>query len=112
MNFVKLCKASDENIWAGTIFRFPAHLPFEPIVDFMLYFDVHSESGFSLVCTSGGKAGNYEGWLPKTALASGNVKAVSRNWLIKNWQDWIYPHTSIDDILMLAHYPEPISVKF
>jgi hypothetical protein len=111
MNFVKLIEVEGDEIWAGTVLRFPAQVPFEDMVDFMLFFDVHVESGFSLVCTTGSKAGNLEAQLPKAALASGNVRAIDRRWLIENWQEWIYPDTSVDQVQMLAHYPDPPSAK-
>ncbi|MEZ5986119.1 MAG: Imm45 family immunity protein [Hyphomonas sp.] len=107
MTFVKLIEAERDEIWAGTVLRFPAQAPFEDSADFMLFFDVHAESGFSLVCTTGSKAGNLEARLPKAALASGKVRAIDRRWLIENWQAWIYPDTSVDQVQILAHYPDP-----
>jgi len=100
----KLVDHEYENLWSGTVFRFPAMQPFESRVDFMLIDDHSSESGFSLICTTGRKAGSREGWLPKEALASGKVSAISRDWLIENWQEWVYKHTSVSDVLLVQHY--------
>lgn len=107
MGFMPLQDHDDEYIWAGSIFRFAAQTPFEDFVDFMLFFDSNFESSFAFVCTTGTKAGNYEGWLPKAALAKGQVRAIDRDWLILNWTEWVYPHTSVSDVYVIAHYPEP-----
>lgn len=111
MTFVKLIEVEVDEIWAGAVLRFPAQMPFEDTVDFMLFFDVHAESGFSLVCTTGSKAGNLEVQLPKAALASGNVRAINRHWLIENWQEWVYADASADEVQILAHYSNNPLVK-
>jgi len=48
MTWMKLIDYPDDYVCAGSVFRFPAHYLFEPLVDFMLYFDASSESGFFL----------------------------------------------------------------
>lgn len=107
MTLTRLIDSADENIWAGTVFRFPAQFPFEDVVDFMLIFDTHSESGFSLVCSSGSEAGNLEYRFPKSACAEGNVRAISKTWLIENWLNHVYADTHVKDIYILVHYPVP-----
>ena len=108
MKWEKLVDIQEENLWRGTVFRFPAVYPFESVVDFLLFFDPHSESGFSLICSTGYKCGHHEGSLPVEARASGNVKAISRSWLIENWKKWVYPDTALSEILVSSGYPQEI----
>ncbi len=108
MIWQKLETFEEENLWSGTVFRFPAKYPFESQVDFMLFMDSSSESGFSLICTTGQKAGNKEGWLPKEALSSGKTIAISRGWLVKNWQEWVYKETPVSEVLVVSNYPEGV----
>ena len=108
MEWTKLTELKEENLWRGTVFRFPAFYPFEPVVDFMLFLDSKSESGFSLVCTTGYKAGHFEGSLPKEALSTGKVHAINKNWLLENWSKWIYPETPVSEVKVISNYPQEI----
>ena len=107
----KLIDASEDSLWRGTVLRFPASYPFEDTVDFMLLDDFNSESGFSLVCTSGYKAGLFEGRLPNEAKAQGKVSAISVKWLIRNWNKWVFPVNDIKDIYFIKNYPEPEKIN-
>jgi hypothetical protein len=96
---------TDDHLWLGTVFRMPGLYPFEEIVDFMLITDSSSESGFSLICTTGYKAGHFECALPKEALASGPAHAIDRTWLIQHWLSHIYPDTDVSKICICNGYP-------
>ena len=104
-DWILLKDHTDDSLWRGAVFRMPAMYPFEEIVDFMLINDVASESGFSLICATGYKAGLHEGALPKEALALGQVHAIDRNWLLKNWLSHIYPDTEVSKIYVCTGYP-------
>lgn len=108
MKWQKLVDSEDENLWRGTVFRFPAVHPFEAVVDFMLFEDASSESGFSLVCTTGYKSGLHEGELPLEARAPGNVFAISRSWLVENWTQSIYRETPASEVRFADGYSQEI----
>jgi len=109
MLWKKLETLEEDNLWRGAVFRFPAKYPFESHVDFMLFTDSSSESGFSLICTTGYKAGSKEAWLPKEALSpQENIIAISRDWLVKNWEEWVYKETPASEVLVISNYPERI----
>lgn len=108
MKWQKLVDSEDENLWRGTVFRFPAVHPFEAVVDFMLFEDASSESGFSLVCTTGYKSGLHEGELPLEARALGNVFAISRSWLVENWTQSIYRETPASEVRFTDGYSQEI----
>lgn len=105
IDWTPLQEHEDENLWRGCVFRFPARHPFEDVVDFMLVADAGSDSGFSLICATGYKAGHRECQLPREALASGQVQAISKRWLLANWQLWVYPETDASKVLVCSGYP-------
>ena len=108
MEWNNLIELDEEYIGRGTIFRFPAVYPFDSVVDFMLFLDPYSDSGFSLVCVTGYKSGHHEGMLPEEALAEGEVIAISKNWLIENWTKWVYPETQPSEVRVASAYPQEI----
>lgn len=109
MTWVKLSDFKESTLWPGTVFRFPAKHPFEPFVDFMLFSNPNSESSFSFLCTTGYHAGSQEGHLPKEARASGDVVAIHRDWLIENWNEWVYQGTPVSEVYIISNYPAKIS---
>lgn len=108
MEWSSLLELNGENLCRGTVFRFPAVDPFESVVDFMLFRDFNSDSGFSLVCVTGRKAGHHEGCLPEEALAKGKVSAISKSWLVKNWTKWVYPETQASEVRVALAYPQEV----
>ena len=96
---MKLIDHKEEELWTGTILRFKGKYPFEEIVDFMLVSIPWVESGFVFVCISGYHAGKIELCLPNEAKAS--THSISRSWLLKNWNKWIYADCSIQDVHIL-----------
>ncbi|WP_181149749.1 Imm45 family immunity protein [Arthrobacter sp. MYb227] len=91
---------------AGTVFRFPAQVPFESIVDWMLMEDSISDSGFSLFCVSGYHSGQVELRLPAEAKTETNRSIMTR-WVCENWQQWIYTHAKVSDVWIREGYSAP-----
>ena len=105
MRWRKLVNFKEETLWRGTIFRIlKGRWPHEPIVDLMLISVNGSPSGFSLVVATGYKAGNVLCDLPKSALAKGNVHAISLDWIKKSWSTKIY-ECSAEDVRLIENYP-------
>lgn len=104
MDGEKLLATEADCFYRGTVFRFPAKYPFEDVVDFMLFINPESPSEFSLVCTTGAKAGYMEFNFPVEALFGNGSKAISKQWIIDNWIDYIYPDTAISEIMVAQNY--------
>ena len=105
MRWSKLVNYKEETLWRGTIFRvLKGRWPHESIVDFMLISVNCSPSGFSLVVATGYKAGNVLCDLPKSALAKGNVHAISLEWIKKQWSKKIYDCRA-EDVRLIENYP-------
>ena len=107
----KLIDAPEDELWRGTVLRFSASYPFEDIVDFMLINDSESDSEFSLVCTTGYKAGLIEAKLPNVARAPGKVQAISAKWLVQNWKEWVFLENEVKDIYFIENYPTPEKIN-
>lgn len=108
MEWDNLLEFDEENLWRGTVFRFPATYPFESVVDFMLFVDPYSDSSFSLVCVTGTSAGHHEASLPEEALAKGEVSAISKKWLIENWTKSVYSETQVSEVRVASSYPQEV----
>lgn len=80
---------SKENFTRGTVFRTAANWPYEDIVDFMLIEDNRSASNYSLIVSSGYKAGSVILDLPAEAI-EGSELGINAEWMKTNWQKWIY----------------------
>ena len=109
-DWVRLVELEEDELWRGTVFRFPASYPFEDVVDFMLFADPASDSGFSILCATGSKAGLLEIRLPPEATPNEETQAVSARWLAENWQKWVCPESNPEDVFVIPNYPEPESV--
>lgn len=96
MKAIRLTEWSEPSLYSGTVFRFPAILPYEDWVDFMLVVLPAQEN--ALVVQTGYKAGLVAQVLPAQA---GSTGAVARDWLVKNWTTWIFPATSVDQVWVL-----------
>ena len=97
---MKLIDYKENDLWRGTILRFRGKYPFEEIVDFMLVDIPYVESGFAFICISGYYAGTLEFELPKEAR-NANARSISVNWLINNWNTWVYSECSIQEVFIL-----------
>lgn len=103
MNWKKLIDQIEELfLGRGTVFRFPATWPYEEKVDYMLIENASSPSDFSLLVSSGYKAGIVCLNLPKEADPKN--KGISSKWLIENWNKWIYEESKVSDVLYTPYY--------
>ncbi len=101
--WIKLISLNRGYLYRGTVFRFPAQYPFEPIVDWLLV----TEGGeYKFFCASGYKAGYIETCLPGEAH-SDQVSGISSKWLIQNWATWVYPECKVEDVYILENYFAP-----
>ena len=106
MNSIKLVECSDSVIARGQVFRVPASWPYESIVDFMVV-DIPDDSfGHSLVVASGNKSGLVLVHLPLESCAS-DEHGISREWVISNWEKWIYPDCSVEDVYLVDSIEVP-----
>lgn len=88
----------------GTILRFLAKWPYEDTVDLMLISIPDDESEFGLVATTGQKAVRILVRLP-AECESQLGRGVRLEWLIANWETWIYPECNVSEMRLLEHYP-------
>lgn len=103
MNWVKLQNYNHSIISRGAIFRTKANYPYEGSVDFMLI-ETDTESGFSILVTTGQKSGIILVNLPKECLdPTGKYAAISKDWIIDNWNTWIY-ESNVSEVMFSEHY--------
>ncbi|KAF0177183.1 MAG: hypothetical protein IV086_06955 [Hyphomonadaceae bacterium] len=101
----KLTDPAPEEIWRGAVFRFPARWPYEDTVDYLL---TDQNGDFALVVATGYKAGIIKLVLPDEAYAPREgARAISRSWMISNWERWIYEECGARDVLVADGYPAP-----
>jgi hypothetical protein len=105
MRWRKLTSWPEDELWRGTVLRLlKSEYPYETPVDFMLIESSTSPSGFTLVVTTGYKAGCTLWELPVTAKAKGEVRAISRSWLIENWKSHIYGACPTSSVRIITNY--------
>lgn len=110
--WTKLSDCNDHAFYAGTVFRFAATEPYEPVVDYMLMLDGSvAQAGLKFVVTTGYKAGavNILCTFPQEAYVAGAL-AIRAEWLSQNWREWVYPDTDPKQIFVLENYPAPDSL--
>ncbi|MBT0718263.1 hypothetical protein HGT71_08270 [Rosenbergiella epipactidis] len=97
---MKLIDYMNKSIKRGTVFRLPAVWPYEEWVDFMVIdlFETHG-----LVVSSGHKAGLILISLPIESM-SAEDRALSTEWVITNWDKWIYPECNVENVNILDEY--------
>lgn len=97
---MKLVNYANKSIKRGSVFRLPAIWPYEAWVDFMVIdlFDTHG-----LVVSSGHKAGLILISLPIESESS-EGRALSTEWVVNNWEKWIYPECDVQDVHILDEY--------
>ena len=90
----------NKSIKRGSVFRLPAVWPYEDWVDFMVIdlFETHG-----LIVSSGHKAGLILISLPVES-ASIEGRALSTEWIISNWEKWIYPECNVENVHILDKY--------
>lgn len=91
-------------IYSGMVLRFPAILPYEDWVDFMLI--VLPNQSNALLVATGYKAGLVAQVLPTEAGPTGAIRC---DWLIENWSKWVFPPTSVEQVYVLqAMQSQPV----
>lgn len=109
MRWRKLINWPHEELWRGTVFRLlKVEGQHEAPLDLLLLNSDTSPSGFGLVITTGYKAGHMPWPLPVSARAKGNVQAISRAWMIKNWSKINHLSCPIEDVRVIQNYPPAI----
>ncbi|RJG12042.1 hypothetical protein D3879_01565 [Pseudomonas cavernicola] len=103
MKSTKLVDYSESSISRGAILRLPAKWPYEAVVDFMVVDFPDPECGHTLIVSSGNKAGLVLIQLPRESF-SPSGHAISKDWLISNWERWIYPDCPVEFVYILERY--------
>lgn len=96
MSAILLAEWPKAMIYSGTVLRFPAISPYEAWVDFMLV--VLPAQDNALVVQTGYKAGLVAQVLPQEAGPTG---AIGRDWLLDNWQTWVFPATPAQQVWVM-----------
>lgn len=108
----RLTAPGPEEVERGTVFRFPACAPREPMVDCLLV-EHPGESGLGVLVTSGKFAGTVMSALPSAALIAATLRGaprpptVSRSWVIANWRRYFYEGCDPRDVMVADRYPAP-----
>lgn len=108
----RLTAPGPEEVERGTVFRFPACAPREPMVDCLLV-EHPGESGLGVLVTSGKFAGTVTSALPSAALMCATMRGaahpptVSRSWVIANWRRYFYEGCDPRDVMVADRYPTP-----
>ena len=68
-----------------------------------------SDRKYGFVVSTGYKAGLILVMLPQEAELE-HSSGVSRQWVIDNWNKWIYETCSVDDVYVDKNYPVPASL--
>jgi hypothetical protein len=100
----KLINFKEETIRLGTVFRLPAQYPYEKVVEFLVFEPNDANYGLGLMVRSGYKAGLTLVILPLESQPT-NQRGLSTQWLITNWQKWVYPDCAVKHV-WLNEYPK------
>mgnify|MGYP003521303232 CR=1 FL=1 len=92
-------KLTDPNLLAelriGTAFRLTSFGPFSAPTLLMITTRGDAKENLQIVVVGGHKRGNALVLLPAEAYSSS--LAVSRDWLVTNWQKWVDPDSNATD---------------
>ena len=91
----------------GSLVRFPASYPFEEEVVMMVCEAPDTHASLGLITITGYKAG-FNCYVAFPDSARNNDATVSAQWLYDNWQHWVWPEGSPDDVWIL---PEGLNVN-
>ncbi|WP_459207667.1 Imm45 family immunity protein [Pseudomonas sp. MLB6B] len=100
----KLIDHAQDIVPNGAVLRFPAKWPYEDFVDLMFVSMPDEASEFGLVVTTGQKAGLILVKLPKEC-ESYMGRGVRAEWLISNWEKWIYQECDASEVYLIRRYP-------
>ncbi|MBH5330366.1 hypothetical protein H9Q10_11900 [Eikenella sp. S3360] len=94
----------------GMVLRLPGAYPHEEWVDLMLAEFPDGGRRFGLLVATGHKAGLVLVKLPQEAELAG-AAGISRQWVVENWQQWIYETCRADEVCLIEHYPVPKPIE-
>ena len=103
MKFEPLVTTNEENFWSGTVFQLPGLPAYEDLVELMIADSPSSTFGIVLIITTGHKAGAVLLDPPIEAKSDSGI-ALSKKWLLKNWDKWIMPGCDIGKVRVKKHY--------
>ncbi|QQB36309.1 hypothetical protein I6I07_06765 [Achromobacter deleyi] len=101
-SMIKLVDFRGDALYRGNVLRMPAKFPYEDYVDFMIFMTKAADRPHGLIVTSGYKAGLVLVYLPKECGYSEG--GVSRDWIISNWDKWVYPDCNVKDVYLIEGY--------
>ncbi|WP_198089194.1 Imm45 family immunity protein [Variovorax sp. E3] len=109
----KLNDYSNEYVKCGAVLRVPSveknreNWYREDIVDLMVFYAgaAFKDAACGLICISGHKAGRINATFPLES-GDGNGNGLRRDWLISNWNRWVYMEGDINDVWIRD--PEPV----
>ncbi|PKV10521.1 hypothetical protein CVO74_22905 [Xanthomonas prunicola] len=96
---MKLLDYQGDTIYRGGFIRVNGSYPYENFVEFMFYETGEDDRIYGLIVASGYKAGLKLVNLPKESLTTNG--GISKDWVISNWDRWIYPECDINDVYFL-----------
>ncbi len=109
MDWYPLTEYPTEELWRGTVLRLlVSRWPYETPVDYMLAEARGSPCGLAILVSSGYKAGSLLVQPPVEARSAPDVVAVSRSWLVANWERWVSSACTVQQVLVATRYPPGI----
>lgn len=93
----KLTDFPESALERGYLLKFPAKYPFEDYVVMMVCGypeDGKHLSAAGLITISGYKAGVN----PYVVFPDTVCKVLTKNWLIENWNKWVWPEGNVNDV--------------
>ena len=106
---MKLIDLDEHEIDRGSVFRLRGEYPYEEIVVFMLVETGDEERPLGFMVCTGYSAGHTFVRLPREALVPGTIM-LSTQWLISNWEHWVYSPIKVSEVTYIGHYDPPISL--
>jgi hypothetical protein len=105
MNWIKLSENKTLFVSRGSLTKFTSSYPFEDEVVMMVCESPHSRLSLGFITITGYKAG-INCYVAFPDLARNDDATISAQWLYDNWQHWVWPEGSPDDVWIL---PEGLS---
>ncbi|MBD5772105.1 Imm45 family immunity protein [Marinomonas colpomeniae] len=102
MIWKKISDIKSDSLQLGDILSCKATYPYEDRVEMMLFDNLDKNRGMGLICTTGIKSGKIAVVLPIESTFNG--KNVSVEWLIQNWNHWIFLDSDINEVFVSKGY--------
>ena len=97
MNWTKLTEFNKEFLSRGALLKFPAKYPFESHVVMMICEGPERNFNCKCLLTITGHKSGINPYVVFPESPDGNLR---RNWLIENWNKWVWPDGNITDVLI------------